>query len=81
MEWTAVVDRFEGDLAVLEFSSVGSNEEEHLMVAVPRSLLPKTAKEGDFLKVTWEIDYEKTKSAREEIASILERLANRSQER
>jgi len=80
MRWTAIVDRFEGDMAVLECVPE-EGKEACLTFMIPRRLLPDKTKEGDFLTAVWEIDHEKTRSAREEIASILERLANRSRDR
>ncbi|HHX02056.1 MAG TPA: DUF3006 domain-containing protein [Firmicutes bacterium] len=82
MQWTAIVDRLEEDFAVLECVLPGGDKgEEYLVITIPRKLLPEKIKEGDFLTAVWEIDHEKTNSAREEIASILERLANRSRDR
>lgn len=50
MKTKAVIDRFEGDKAVL---AVG---EEHDRLVVLKSFLPKGAKEGDWLKVDVEDD-------------------------
>lgn len=74
-----VVDRFEGDLAVVEVDGVG-------FVDLPRWLLPEGTREDDVLvatareaadgAVTWEIriDAEATAAAREEARSLVERL-------
>ncbi|MFY9436551.1 MAG: DUF3006 domain-containing protein [Limnochordia bacterium] len=79
MRWTAIVDRFEGDMAVLECAfPKGEAGEECIVFVIPRRLLPEKIKEGDFLTAVWEVDHEQTRSAREEISSILKRLANRS---
>lgn len=72
----AVIDRFEGDLAVL---IVGENQER---VNVARGLLPKKCKEGSWLQVEMEdgevrkavLDEEETARARKRIAEKLERL-------
>jgi hypothetical protein len=72
----AVIDRFEGTLAVL---LVG---EKSRRVNVPKQLLPKRAKEGTWLKVVFdgseilkiEIDPEETEKAKKRIADKLERL-------
>ena len=70
----AVVDRFEGDLAVL---MIGDEP-----MDVPRKVLPRKVREGDYLEVTLEdghivgvkIDHAETERARQRIAEKLERL-------
>ena len=74
-----VVDRFEGDLAVVEVDGAR-------FVDLPRWLLPKGTREDDVLVATareaadgavaWEIriDAEATAAAREEARSLVERL-------
>jgi len=72
----AVIDRFEGNNAVL---SVG---EENRQIVVPRKSLPKGIREGVWLQVevegdqliSAEIDEEETARMRERIAEKLERL-------
>jgi hypothetical protein len=72
----AVIDRFEGDLAVLILE--GSQER----VSVPRRSLPKKSKEGSWLQVEMEdgevrkavIDEEETAKAKKRIEEKLERL-------
>jgi hypothetical protein len=72
----AVIDRFEGDLAVLILE--GSQER----VNVPRESLPKESKEGNWLQVEMEdgevrkavIDEEQMAKARKRIEEKLERL-------
>ena len=73
---TAVIDRFEGDIAVL---LVGS--ERHVL-DVPRDVLPQGAREGMWLKVEIdngmlkrvELDEEATEAARQRIQEKLDRL-------
>ena len=78
MKWQAVVDRFEGDLAVLHcFDPKQESRESYFTVELPRQLLPQESKEGDYLTATWQLDREATESARERVTAILERLANR----
>lgn len=76
MKTKAVIDRFEGDKAVL---LVG---EERDRLVVLRSFLPKNAKEGDWLQVDVEddrvlstaIDVNETAAAKSRIADKLARL-------
>jgi len=76
MKTKAVIDRFEGDKAVL---FVG---EEQDRLVVLRSFLPKIAKEGDWLQVDVEddrvlsaaIDANETAAAKSGIADKLARL-------
>ena len=76
MKVKAVIDRFEGDIAVL---IVGDDEKR---MEVSRKLLPKKAKEGHWLQVEIEngviggviIDEEETNKAKLRIAEKLERL-------
>ena len=76
MKTKAVIDRFEGDKAVL---LVG---EEQDALVVPRAKLPKGVKEGHWLKVdveddrvlSAEIDEEETSRAKERINEKLARL-------
>ena len=80
MKWQAVVDRFEGEIAVLQcFDPDHNSQKRYYTVEMPRVLLPQELKEGDYLTANWQIDPEGTKSARERVTSILERLANRNQ--
>jgi hypothetical protein len=72
----AVIDRFEGDLAVL---IVGEDQER---VNVARDLLPKKCKEGSWLQVEIQdgevrnavLDEEEMDKAKKRIAEKLERL-------
>lgn len=71
----AVIDRFEGDYAVL---LVGDAEERR---DVPRHQLPAGAKEGSWLIVhadRYELDSEGEKQQREKIKAQLKRLRERS---
>jgi hypothetical protein len=72
----AVIDRFEGELAVL---LVG---EQHHPLDIPRSLLPHRVREGDYLRIERReneiigvtVDEEATERARKRIAEKLDRL-------
>lgn len=76
MTKTAVIDRFEGDVAVL---LVGDDSQQ---VDVPRRLLPRKAHEGDHLHIELrdgqvvkaEIDAQATEAARKRIQEKLDRL-------
>lgn len=60
MKTEAVIDRFEGDKAVLMI------EHDSKKAVVPRECLPSDAEEGDYLTVTIAVDEEKTRLARQE---------------
>ena len=68
----AVIDRLEGDLAVLLFG------DEEIKVDFPRSLLPPGAKEGSWLTVSMELDLEGEQGQREKISEQLKRLRERN---
>lgn len=75
----AVIDRFEGDVAVLLLG------DEALKLDVPRTLLPKDAGEGSWLQVELQdgkllsavLDAEETQNRKQRIADKLERLRNK----
>lgn len=67
----AVVDRFEGDFAILLF---GDSE---IKVNIPKGLLPDGAKEGSWLKVNFELDQEGEFKQREKISNLLGKLKNK----
>ena len=47
-------------------------------VDIPSDLLPKGAKEGDILKVNFDIDQSTTDAQREKIESLLHKLKNKN---
>ncbi|GAW92763.1 DUF3006 domain-containing protein [Calderihabitans maritimus] len=61
-----VIDRFEGDMAVIEYNGKTFD--------LPRSLLPEEAKEGDVLKMSIEIDKEETEKRRKKIEKLMDEL-------
>lgn len=63
MKW--IIDRFEGEIAVIECS-------EGLHFDLPRSALPDGAKEGDVIALT--IDDAETEARRKRIAGLRKRL-------
>jgi len=69
MKMQAVIDRFEGDLAVLEID--GSIKH------VPRYEIPEAAREGDILilwRGVWTIDKGSTRNRKKEITALGEEL-------
>lgn len=68
MQFKAVIDRFEGTMAVL---LVGSEEKR---VHWPKSLLSGTEREGDILNISFTVDTEATRCAKEEAESLLARI-------
>jgi len=76
MTETAVIDRFEGNMAIL---LVGEDSKQ---VDVPRRTLPRKAREGDHLHIEIqdgqvmkaEIDAQATEAARQSIQKKLDRL-------
>ena len=66
----AVVDRFEGEYAVLLI------EEDKIRVDFPRKLLPDGTREGSWLTVNLKLDRERTKKQEEKIAELLNKLKN-----
>lgn len=61
-----VVDRFEGNLVVLEFAGFTCN--------VPRAAFPKDLKEGDVVRIA--IDHQATEARRRRLRKALDRLLN-----
>lgn len=64
-----IIDRFEGDLAVLETDSG--------MIQAARSLLPEHAREGDILTQTadgYAVDAEATQARREKLLARMKRI-------
>lgn len=64
----AVIDRFEGNKAILLFDDTEDQ------VVWPKDKLPETVAEGDILTLQLEIDAEATAIARKEAAALLQRV-------
>lgn len=64
----AVVDRFEGDYAVLVCGDA------EIKVNLPRQLLPPGVKEGSWLRVHLKLDEEATKKQEKKISNLLDKL-------
>ncbi len=67
----AVIDRFEGDYAVV---LVGESE---VKMDVPRTLLPRGSREGSWLTFDLRLDPEGEKRQREKISKLLDKLKNK----
>ena len=63
-----IIDRFEGDYAVVEYS--GENETETM--EIPRELVPDDAKEGAILKLI--VDKKSTQKRKKEIDDLADDL-------
>lgn len=61
-----IIDRFEGEWAVLEWDGRTFN--------FPRALIPRGAREGHVLKVSVEIDRAETERRRQRIKELEDRL-------
>ncbi len=68
----AVVDRFEGEYAVVLFG------EEEIKVDIPKKLLPADVREGSWLHVSFELDAGAAKQQAEKIQNLLEKLKKKN---
>lgn len=71
METKVIIDRFEGDKAII---LIGESE---ISAVWPRSFLPEGSREGDILRFAANIDVEATKEARAAVAELLKQLTNK----
>ena len=69
MNYSLIIDRFEGKYAILE-----TQDKAHLIFNLPRHLLPPDAKEGSILRFNIDIDHKKTTRRRNKIIEKLNRL-------
>lgn len=65
-----VIDRFEGDIAVLV---------NDITINIPRIILPKEAKEGDVVVIEIRIDREETERLKREIKNKIDRLMEKEE--
>lgn len=68
METEAVVDRIEGNRAVLILEGPAE------VISWPTALLPPNSKEGDVISISLKINREKTREARDQISRLIEKL-------
>ena len=70
----AVIDRVEGDLAVLLLGEKGE-----FKLNIPLSLLPEGCKEGDVLNISIDRDSAATDQAKERVTDLMEKLKKKGQ--
>ena len=70
----AVIDRIEGELAVLLMGDEGK-----IRVNFPFSLLPEGCRESDVLNITIERDPQTTQQTKERISGLMERLKKKNE--
>ena len=70
----AVIDRVEGDLAVVLVGEKGE-----IKLNIPFSLLPEGCKEGEVLNISIERDPEATAQAKERVTGLMDKLKQKSQ--
>ncbi len=68
----AVIDRFEGEYAVVLFG------QDEIKVDIPKILLPEGSKEGNWLNASFELDIEREEQQRKKIENKLNKLKNKS---
>ncbi|MBE3579074.1 MAG: DUF3006 domain-containing protein [Caldanaerobacter subterraneus] len=66
MQKLCIIDRFEGNFAVIEYEDITFN--------FPKELLPKEAKEGDVLKFSITVDKEETEKRKKAIEDLAKDL-------
>ncbi len=72
MQIKAVIDRFEGNKAVLLLG------DEEIQAVWPRQFLSSEAQEGDILQVDLQIDSVATKTAKAEAEDLLQQILRRN---
>ena len=68
----AIIDRFEGDYAVVLFG------DEEIKVDMPKKLLPPGTREGSWLKVSFELAPEAAQKQKDKIQGLLNKLKGKS---
>jgi hypothetical protein len=69
----AVIDRVEGEIAVLLLG------DESTKLNIPLSLLPDGCREGDILTISFERDVVGTEQTKERVSGLMERLKKKGQ--
>lgn len=69
----AIIDRIEGNLAVLLIGDDGS-----IKLNVPLILLPERSQEGDILDIDIHKDEEETEAAKNRVSSLIKKLKNKN---
>jgi hypothetical protein len=70
----AVIDRIEGDLAVVLMGEKGE-----FKFNIPLSFLPDGCKEGDVLKISIERDLTATQETKQRVSSLMDKLKKKGQ--
>ena len=70
----AVIDRVEGELAVLLLGDKGE-----FRLNFPLSLLPEGVKEGDIMSISIERDLAATEQTKERVSGLMDKLKKKSQ--
>ncbi len=68
----AVIDRLEGDHAVVLFG------DKEIKADIHKKLLPRGAREGSWLKVSFELDVEETQKQEKKIKDLVEKLKKKT---
>ncbi|KAL0222707.1 hypothetical protein P9112_002097 [Eukaryota sp. TZLM1-RC] len=68
------IDRIEGDMAVVLFE----DSEVACQLDLPVVLLPSGAHEGDWIKLSLEIDHQETANRKKHIEGLIKRLQERN---
>ena len=71
----AVVDRIEGDYAVVHF------DDQQVKTDIPLVLLPRSIKEGDWLTVDFKTDNKATASMYQKNKELLEKLKHKNKKK
>jgi hypothetical protein len=74
IDMNAVIDRIEGELAVLLVGDKGE-----IRVNFPLSLLPEGSKESDVLNISVERDPEAIEKTKERVTDLMEKLKKKGQ--
>lgn len=74
MKFFVVIDRFEGNKAVLLLG------DEEAQVIWPKESLPDEAKEGDIVTIELQVDHEATRAAKAEADRLLKEIMKANQE-
>ena len=69
----AVIDRVEGESAVLLLGDMGE-----FKLNLPLSLLPEGCREGDVLSISFARDPEATEQTRERVSGLMDKLKQKS---
>ena len=75
MQIQAVIDRFEGNKAIL---LVGDDEAQAVW---PKHILPTDVKEGDILRIDFQVDSQATAAAKADSESLLKQIVDKNKGR